>query len=79
MALFAVVVEAALTLGVLPDELLADEVFLAVAPLDGLGLVLSFLTLSGWLITLAEPAVGVSVQYQVPLASAQLWPSGALE
>ena len=38
----------------------------------------SFLTLSGWLIMLASLAVGVVVQYHLPLASAQLCPSGAL-
>ena len=66
------VVLAALTLGVVAAlvELLVDFLVAAVALPT-----LSFLTLNGWLITLASPAVGVVVQYQVPLASAQLWPS----
>ena len=66
------VVLAALTLGAAAAlvELLVDFLVAAVALPT-----LSFLTLNGWLITLASPAVGIVVQYQTPLANAQLWPS----
>jgi len=74
------VVEAALTLlavfEVLGLEKLVD--FLAAAAVT-VAAVVRALIVSGWWMTLAPPAVGVLVQYHVPLASAQLWPLGATE
>jgi len=69
------VVEAAFTLAV--EALLgaaADflAALLVVVP------VVKALTVNGWWMTLAPPAVGVVVQYQVPFASAQLCPSSAV-
>lgn len=71
-AVLAVVVLALVALVLAAAAFLAAAVAAEVEPTD------NFLTLSGWLMTLAALAVVVVVQYHLPSASAQLCPSGAL-